>query len=253
MKSGDFSKLASDYKKYRPSYNLGVVQAIVRTLDKRADKINVADVGAGTGIFTNCLIECGVKKLIAVEPNDAMRQVGQDELQGSVEFVDGSAEKTGLQRGKYDLITMASSFHWPNTDNALEEFNILLNPQGVFAAVWNPRVTKLSECETRVQNLLSEKYGLQSRISSGLSGITENLREILTKSGYFKSVIYVDALDVVQRSHEQYLGAWRSVNDIQSQLGEKSFKEFLADVEHIITDYQKVKVAYLTRAWIAKK
>ena len=64
---------------------------------------------------------------------------------------------------------------------------------------------------------------------------------------------YVDAIDVVKRSHEEYIGAWRSVNDIQAQLGKEKFSQFLCDVEEIINKRSYVEVHYLTRAWIAQK
>ena len=75
----------------------------------------------------------------------------------------------------------------------------------------------------------------------------------MNDSGIFNSVIYVDAVDIVHRTHEEYIGAWRSVNDVQAQLGEKNFKEFIDDVKKIISKHKTVEVHYLTRAWIACK
>ena len=92
-----------------------------------------------------------------------------------------------------------------------------------------------------------------SRVSSGLSGITLELREILANYEAFQSVIYVDSVDVVRRSPEEYLGAWRSVNDIQSQLGKEKFAQFIMDVSEMIREQEYVEVHYLTRAWIACK
>jgi hypothetical protein len=148
---------------------------------------------------------------------------------------------------------MASSFHWADTNLALKEFDRILKDDGVFAALWNPRLTERSPSESKIQTLLTEKYSLKSRVSSGLSGITSNLREILSESGVFKSVLYVDAVDVVKRTHQEYLGAWRSVNDIQVELGAEKFSEFLGDLEKIIRNFPNVEVHYLTRAWIASK
>ena len=85
-----------------------------------------------------------------------------------------------------------------------------------------------------------------------MSGITEELREILTDCQIFESVVYLDALNIVQRTHEEYIGAWRSVNDIQAQLGKVKFGEFIQDVEKIIIKRPTVEVHYLTRAWVAR-
>jgi ubiquinone/menaquinone biosynthesis C-methylase UbiE len=215
--------------------------------------LKAADVGAGTGIFTKCLLDAGVQNVTAVEPNDDMRKAGIEFLGRDFDFLVGSAEKTGLLSKSFDLVTMASSFHWPNTEKALQEFDRALSAKGVFCALWNPRLTERSACENEVQELLAKKYKVASRVSSGLSGITQELREILTDCGIFKSVIYVDAVDTVQRSHEEYIGAWRSVNDVQAQLGKEKFQEFIEDVEKIIKKINFVEVHYLTRAWIACK
>ena len=145
---------------------------------------------------------------------------------------------------------MASSFHWTGTNFALTEFDRILKNDGVFAALWNPRLTERSPAESKIQIPLTEKYNLKSRVSSGLSGITTNLREILSETGVFKSVLYVDAVDVVKRTHQEYLGAWCSV---QVELGAEKFSEFLGDLEKIIINFPNVEVHYLTRAWIASK
>ena len=68
MKIGDFTSLANDYAKYRPSYNRDVVKLIVKSLKQDVNLVKAADVGAGTGIFTKCLIDAGISNVTAVEP-----------------------------------------------------------------------------------------------------------------------------------------------------------------------------------------
>jgi len=253
MKRGDFTNLANDYTKYRPSYNSSVVRTILNSVGKEFHSIKAADVGAGTGIFTKCLLDAGLQNVVAVEPNDEMRERGIEFLGKNLEFLAGSAEKTGLESDRFDLITMASSFHWPDTQLALQEFDRALCNKGVFCALWNPRLTEKSDTENEINELLETKFKLTSRVSSGLSGITKELREILESSRIFNSVIYVDAVDVIHRTHEEYVGAWRSVNDVQAQLGKEKFEEFIDDIKKIITKREFVEVHYLTRAWIASK
>ena len=78
MKRGDFTNLAHDYARYRPSYNRHVVNVILGFANKSLKNIKVADVGAGTGIFTKCLMDAGVKNVSAIEPNDEMRKNGKE-------------------------------------------------------------------------------------------------------------------------------------------------------------------------------
>ncbi len=249
----DYSGLANDYMKYRPSYNKEIVNIIVNSVKENRALIKAVDIGAGTGIFTKCLADASIKRIAAVEPNDDMRKAGIQFLGEEVKFLNGRAENTGIKNANFNLVTMASSFHWSKTYDALKEFDRLLTPDGIFSALWNPRLTDRSVCESEIQTLLSQKYGVTSRVSSGLSGITLELHEILNNCGIFSSVVYAEAIDVVQRSREEYIGAWRSVYDIQTQLGREKFSEFIKDVEKIISTYDCIEVHYLTRAWIARK
>lgn len=253
MDQGDFTNLADDYAKYRPSYNKKLVTKIIKAAGKNSGYIKAADIGAGTGIFTKCLLDEGLREVTAIEPNGKMREAGRKYLDESIRFLDGSAEKTGLKDDSVDLITMASSFHWTETYAALSEFNRILTKNGVFSALWNPRLTDRSPIESEVQELLSSKYKIESRVSSGLSGITTELYNILGGCGFFKSVMYLEAVDVMRRTPQEYIGAWRSVNDIQAQLGEYKFSKFIGEIEKICNKNPYVDVHYLTRVWIAKK
>ena len=253
MKQGDFTDLADDYVKYRASYNKALVEIIIHHVGKKPKLMNAADVGAGTGIFTKCFIDAGVNSVTAIEPNEKMREAGIKFLGKHVKFLNGSAEETGLLSDSVDLVSMASSFHWAETDRAIKEFDRILSLNGVFTALWNTRLTERSPVESEVAALLTGKYKLTSRVSSGLSGVTLKLQDFLQNCGVFKTVEYVDAVDVVRRSKEEYIGAWRSVNDVQAQLGRAKFENFIEDVERVVSTHLNVEVHYLSRAWFAKK
>ena len=84
----------------------------------------------------------------------------------------------------------------------------------------------------------------------------KKLKFILKKK--FNSVDYYEQQEIKQIPKKNYIGAWKSVNDIQVKLG-KNFLNFLNDIQIIINKFQRldnnktVKVVYLTRIWIAKK
>ena len=52
---------------------------------------------------------------------------------------------------------------------------------------------------------------------------------------------------------ERYIGAWRSVNDVHAQLGEKQFAAFLEFVAQRVAGERSVVTTYLTRAWSARR
>lgn len=129
-----FSDRAADYVKYRPTYPREAIDFVLAGLE--AARIVAADVGAGTGISTRLLAERGVR-VIAIEPNDAMRAAA--EPHANVEWRAGTAEATGLADASVDLVLCAQAFHWFREVEALDEFARVLRPRGRVALVWNNR------------------------------------------------------------------------------------------------------------------
>ena len=90
-------------------------------------------------------------------------------------------------------------------------------------------------------------------MSSGRSGVTNEISEKLWKSEFFDDIVYVEGRHIIEMSQERYLGAWRSVNDLQVQLGVQGFEKFLNFVKSKISKLEFIEATYLTRAWSAKK
>lgn len=130
-----FSDRAEDYALYRPSYPSEAIDCILEGLGV-ANGLIAADIGAGTGIASRLLAERGVK-VIAIEPNAAMRQAAMSH--SLVEFRDGSAENTKLEVNSVDLVTCFQAFHWFNPEPTLIEFSRILKPEGKIALIWNDR------------------------------------------------------------------------------------------------------------------
>jgi len=254
MKHGDFTGLAGDYAKFRPGYAPQVATAILNYVRRDAASIDAADVGAGTGIWTRTLAARGLHSVVAVEPNDDMRGQGIESSRGAgIVWRKGSAEATGLPDSSADLVSMASSFHWADFDRACDEFHRILRPGGVFVALWNPRFIEASpllvEIEAQIMRL---KPDIQ-RVSSGRSGLTERLTDMLSSKQQFTEVLYLEGRHSVHQTPEQYIGVWRSVNDLQVQLGAELFREFLDYTEKRIAGLTAIETTYVTRAWAARR
>lgn len=128
-----FADRADDYAKTRPTYPGAIVDATLDGLGA-PDRLVVADVGAGTGVFSRPLADRGCR-VIAIEPNAPMRAAAT--AHERVEWRDGTGERTGLPDRSADLITVAQAFHWMRADEALAEFHRILKPGGRLAHVWN--------------------------------------------------------------------------------------------------------------------
>src|SRR4030088_2892997 len=69
-----FSDRVENYVRYRPGYPAEVLDLLRTECGLRPSHI-VADIASGTGVFTRLLLENG-NSVFAVEPNDAMREMG---------------------------------------------------------------------------------------------------------------------------------------------------------------------------------
>ncbi len=255
MKHGDFTGLAAEYSRNRPDYAPIALDAILGMVARPKAEIDAVDVGSGTGIWTRMLASAGVRTVTAVEPNDDMRGQGQASPEnGSIVWLKGSGEATGLAGASADLLSMASSFHWVDFDTGIAEFDRVLRPAGCFVALWNPRYIEANPLLVEIEAYLHTlKGGEIKRVSSGRSEFTESLMARLEACGRFSQVAYLEAKHVIEFSPERYMGAWRSVNDLPVQLGETKFAEFLAFVERRISGLSAIEATYLTRVWVARK
>ncbi len=130
-----FSNRADDYAKYRPSYPVEAIAAMLAGLGD-AGKLSVADVGAGTGISSRLLAAQGAN-VWAIEPNAAMCEAAIPH--SAVEFCAATAEATGLPDQSVQLVTCCQAFHWFEPVAALAEFQRILQPNGRVALMWNER------------------------------------------------------------------------------------------------------------------
>lgn len=136
-----FSDRVDNYARYRPTYPQAIIPYLRETIHLNR-KHTIADIGSGTGIFTELFLKHGFR-VTGVEPNEAMRLAGEAHLGNNHHFtsVDGKAEATGLPAGSMDLITVAQAFHWMEPETTKAEFCRILKEDGHILLVWNLRLT----------------------------------------------------------------------------------------------------------------
>jgi SAM-dependent methyltransferase len=151
-----FSDRVADYVRYRPSYPPALLQFLAQKTGLGAAS-TVADVGAGTGIFTSQLLETGAK-VWAVEPNPEMRAAAEAQLGARDRFVSqtGSADATGLPDRSISHITCAQAFHWFDPVTAGREFRRILIPAGWCALIWNSNLPEASEFDAGYERIKNE-------------------------------------------------------------------------------------------------
>lgn len=128
-----FSEKSKTYAKYRPGYPNELIGKIFSSLSKKND-IEIADIGAGTGISARLLAEKGAK-VFAIEPNSSMIEAATEHP--AITFINAQAEKTTLPDNAVDVVTSFQAFHWFHFNDSLKEFNRILRPDGVIALIWS--------------------------------------------------------------------------------------------------------------------
>lgn len=137
-----YDGIAQLYAHYRPGYPHEAAVFLASRL-RLSERSVVADIGSGTGLFSRCLLDAGLR-VAGVEPNDEMRQEAEERFAGHPRFSSrrGRAEATGLPDGCVGLVTAAQSFHWFDKINFRQECRRILRPEGAVAVVWNRRDTE---------------------------------------------------------------------------------------------------------------
>ena len=154
-----FTGKSDDYFRYRPSYPA----TSVRWLKERVSGENVVDIGAGTGIFTQLLLNF-FKEVSAIEPNADMRKFFRIFLP-EIPCLPESGEATGLPDNSVDLITIAQAFHWLDEEKFKAEAMRILRPGGKVAIIWN---TALKNDFSAARDRISQQYC--PRFRSGHAG-----------------------------------------------------------------------------------
>ncbi len=136
MKAALFNDKAEIYDLARPKYAAEMMLFLKEHEGLNGKKI--ADIGAGTGIFSRQLLELG-NEVIAVEPNDDMRKIATARAEGLSGFriINGSAEATGIEDNSVDAVCAAQAFHWFDHRAFARECLRILRGKGKVYLTWN--------------------------------------------------------------------------------------------------------------------
>ncbi len=209
------------------------------------------------------LLERGLK-VVAVEPNDAMREIGIERTKNSaiedvdsnvnfennIEWVRATGVDSTLKSGEYDWVTFGSSFNVMDRNEALKEAHRLLKPQRYFSCMWNHR-----DLHDPIQEIAEEVIlELVPNYNRGVR--REDQRPILEQNKeLFDNIIYIESDFYFHQSIDNYISAWKSVKnpywDLETIDGMELFEKIAYQMRHRLPSHFNIK--YTTRCWSAKK
>jgi SAM-dependent methyltransferase len=149
-----FSARAENYRRYRPGYPAAAIDLLAAQCGLTAEAV-VADVGSGTGILSQQLLERGAL-VFGIEPNDPMRTAAEERFGAHPRFrsVAASAEATTLPDESVDLWVAAQAFHWFDAPRARLEALRVVRKGGFAALLWNERPPEPGAFLTEYEALL---------------------------------------------------------------------------------------------------
>ncbi len=244
-----FTERVDNYVKYRPGYPDEVMNFLEKEGSLSAGSV-IADVGSGTGIFTDLLLKKGYK-VSAVEPNEAMQQAAIQQLSSNANFtpIKGTAEATTLAAKSVEMIVCAQAFHWFNSENTRTEFKRILTDKGNVALIWNNRIADADDFSIAYENLLKQDSVDYNKVNH------RNINDIDFKAFFRDGVYKVAKYPNVQVFDEDgFLGRAFSSSYVPAEStdeGEK-FRKILKDIFARYNDNGKVSFHYQTEIYFGR-
>jgi len=244
-----FSNRVADYARYRPGYPPAVVDLLRSECNLRPGHV-IADIGSGTGLLSQLFLQNG-NRVFGVEPNEAMRQAGEEHLASYDGFtsINGSAEATTLSNASVEFVAAAQAFHWFEPRAARREFLRILKPRGWFVVLWNDR--RMEEAQlTRDYEGLLERFGIDYKSVKDSYPEVQNIRD------FFESDDFVarDLPNSQILDWEGFRGRLRSSSFAPTE-GHPNYAPMMAELEHIFRAHQRdgrVRMEYFTRIYFGR-
>lgn len=231
-----FTHVAELYAKYRPGYPKELFDFLYTDGGFSAQS-TIADVGAGTGIFTAELLSRG-SRVYAVEPNADMRRKLLSYLKSEKNLITiaADAENTTLEDHSIDFVTVAQAFHWFNNDSFSRECRRILKPGGKVVLVWNTRDSASSlvqENEKIFKELCPDFHGF-----SGGNGFSASFGETPSKvAEFYSSCVSYQFINNLVYTKESFIGKSLS-SSYSPKLEDLEYEPFIEAISGLFDRYQ---------------
>jgi SAM-dependent methyltransferase len=244
-----FSNRVADYVRYRPRYPEAVLD-LLRSECGLCPEHAVADIGSGTGFLSEMFLKNG-NPVFGVEPNEAMRQAGEEILADYSTFssVNGSAEASTLADASVDFVTAGQAFHWFDPVAARREFERILKTRGWVVVVWNDRGLKESQFARDYEELLV-RFGTDYEKVKDAYPESEDIRDFFEG----RKFIARELPNAQEFDFEGLAGRLRSSSYAPAH-GHPNFEPMMAELQRLFRATEKdgrVRMEYKTQVYCGR-
>lgn len=227
-----FTRKAEAYAKARPGYPQAMLDRITQAAGIGAGA-EIADIGAGTGIFSKALLSCGCR-VYGVEPNADMRGVAERNLGSDTRFtpVAGTAEETTLPGESVDAVTVAQAFHWFDAEAFSRECRRILRPGGLVVLVWNSRIHDRDSVREN-EAIMREFCPTFTGFSGGIDYLDDRIRSFYNGDFSVETFPHDLAFDKAGFIARNLSGSY------SLQSGDARYAEYVAALEELFDQYAR--------------
>ncbi|RXJ02465.1 SAM-dependent methyltransferase [Anaerobacillus alkaliphilus] len=233
-----FNGKAGIYSLYRPDYPDQLIKDIIEEFHLNKNSL-IADIGSGTGIFSKKLLKFQLQ-VVAVEPNEEMRDVAKSELNEYTRFtsINGTAENTTLEANSIDIITVAQAFHWFNQGKFKKECQRILKPGGKVFIVFNNRDIH--------SDVSKEIISIFKKYCSDFRGFSNGIEEDLdVYNNFFTTDYSYNSYDFpLLYDKSSFIGRHLSASYALKE-GDPLYPQFLEEFSNLFDFYQKDGILHL--------
>jgi len=242
----DYTSLAKTYDD-RADYDSKLISEVVQLHESNSEDI-ILDLGAGTGKLTKELIKCGLK-VLASEPNNAMRAIGVQNIASErCTWIASAAEEVDVSNNLIASTWFGSSFNVINHKEAFIEFSRYSKSSGWLTCLWNHRDLK-DPIQRSVEVIFRDEipnydYGTRRQDPS----------ETILSSGLFKRVEHFSSTFEVKIKKSSFVEAWKSHGTLLRQSRDSNhFLRIIERVDLLLAGVDQVVIPYTTRLWTARR
>lgn len=245
--AASFAREAGRYAAHRPTYPRAAVKWMVA-----GQRRDVLDLGAGAGALTAVALTAG-HRVVAADPSAAMLR----ELTASspaAAAVQSVAEALPFESASFDVVTVATAFHWFDPDRALPEIARVLRADGRLSLTWTTRDERTPWVRRLGQLLRSvQPAGLTGDWATGSVAGVE-------RSGLFQPPEYAE-FELTQRIDRRGLLGLVASRSYVMALDDRARERLLANVSELYDEAaasgsaeraaQPMSLPYLAQCWRA--
>jgi SAM-dependent methyltransferase len=252
--TADFSKTADDYARHRAGYPDWLFERLMRRGLARPD-MRALDLATGTGYLARGLAQRGLM-VTGLDVSSEMMGAAKalDAAQGlAIEYVVGKAEETGLPAGRFDLVTVATAWHWFDRAKTTAEVLRLLKPGGALVICsqdWLPLDGNVVARTEAIVKRHNPKWAWD-----GLDGLKPGFVRDL-RAGGFQSIESFSVDYDIPYDHEGWRGRMRASAGISASLPPDQVQAFDAELAAMLANefpQQPMQVSHCVWVSFGKK